>query len=195
MKVITLLLLATALHLHAQADAVSAGALGAISASQNATTIAPLLNATTGGAVLAQSTKTVQVIPMFTNCVFMGETNNQPEYQDASETYRCDQGDVTLRGKWGMNVEDAIRYKFTMGRLSPETKPATTFDRDYFKWCRNGTRVVSLCGQVPNAPKFDGDVPGAVARDRRWNPDPAKFPPMPWGLKILTEDYRKELTK
>lgn len=81
-----------------------------------------------------------------TGCSIINSSGNTPNFQDMSETYHCDQGDVTLHGKWGMTVEYGTIYRDNMGRQSDKTEPATEFDRDFFQWCRKDSRQIVLCG-------------------------------------------------
>lgn len=127
----------------------------------------------------------------FTGCTYLTSTSNDPMGQDVTETYRCDQGDITLAGKWTKEVEHGYLYQKQLGRLesNPFAPPekATMFDRDFFKWCQDGPLMVTMCGW--NESYRHGPISTS-----QWFPEPSRFPPLPPTLAILAWNFRMEPT-
>lgn len=54
----------------------------------------------------------------YTNCVSAGSSGNPDGYLTTYEDYRCAEGTVRLKGRWGLEIQNGWQYRLELGRLA-----------------------------------------------------------------------------
>jgi len=93
----------------------------------------------------------------FHNCQYRSGSSNNPNGQDTSEVYSCDEAVIEVHGKWSQTIEHGVLYKTQLGRSDGKPRVASHFDKTFFKWCATphdwDLQQKEMCGWADDPPK------------------------------------------